>query len=692
MLFPIITFITAITIAAIAAWFSVAGLMAIFTASAISVAIMAVALEVGKLVSASWVYRNWKRAPFLLKSYLTVAVIILMLITSMGIFGFLSKAHLEQAADSEENTARIERIVQDMSRYESTNDRFEKKIVTLDAEGETDTSKVQEQIDQEETRMDNVMVRIQPSIDEQNVIITNERAKDDDKVAPYLNQLDNLDNELVKLEEQAKKYENDITNVGKDTTSYDYAVKPFQDQIEKIKSDIATFKEMSKSGEQADIKKAQAVVGIPWGYWRNAEVLKEWNTEQALNISNLGTKVAEVRKDFERQYKLERIRLSNMVTKLRGLDTQRVNERKMELLVKIEQARGIESSVISSAREEIKRLREKADREVAGSLIILDRLRNALLNVSQIDNSVVINELQVKINSNDAAIVGLLDQKFELEREIRKIATEIGPIKYLAEMVYDNTDNETIDEAVRWLIIVFIFVFDPLAVLLLIAANYSFQHRNDHNGRQEEISEKLFSKKKVVKPLDIEPEIRDNRPSEVIDTPVIPEEIAEVTVHVDVDIDEVADEVLHLDFEDGIELEIEDEIEFKIDEVEIITPTEVTSIPEQSWAKMTEVEIDEVEIDEVKITPPVLTSKIDKVIVVPKEEDIGTGRFNITANDDGVSVDVDEEVIGVILDDVELDEVKKQKIKKKVKKDKQRKINTKAIRRDGWLDDVDNKR
>ena len=692
MLFPIITFITAITIAAIAAWFSVAGLMAIFTASAISVAIMAVALEVGKLVSASWVYRNWKRAPFLLKSYLTVAVIILMLITSMGIFGFLSKAHLEQAADSEENTARIERIVQDMSRYESTNDRFEKKIVTLDAEGETDTSKVQEQIDQEETRMDNFMVRIQPSIDEQNVIITNERAKDDDKVAPYLNQLDNLDNELVKLEEQAKKYENDITNVGKDTTSYDYAVKPFQDQIEKIKSDIATFKEMSKSGEQADIKKAQAVVGIPWGYWRNAEVLKEWNTEQALNISNLGTKVAEVRKDFERQYKLERIRLSNMVTKLRGLDTQRVNERKMELLVKIEQARGIESSVISSAREEIKRLREKADREVAGSLIILDRLRNALLNVSQIDNSVVINELQVKINSNDAAIVGLLDQKFELEREIRKIATEIGPIKYLAEMVYDNTDNETIDEAVRWLIIVFIFVFDPLAVLLLIAANYSFQHRNDHNGRQEEISEKLFSKKKVAKPLDIQSEIRDNRPSEVIDTPVIPEEIAEVTVHVDVDIDEVADEVLHLDFEDGIELEIEDEIEFKIDEVEIITPTEVTSIPEQSWAKMTEVEIDEVEIDEVKITPPVLTSKIDKVIVVPKEEDIGTGRFNITANDDGVSVDVDEEVIGVILDDVELDEVKKQKIKKKVKKDKQRKINTKAIRRDGWLDDVDNKR
>ena len=495
MLFPIITFITAITIAAIAAWFSVAGLMAIFTASAIAVAIMAVALEVGKLVSASWVYRNWNRAPFLLKSYLTIAVVILMLITSMGIFGFLSKAHLEQAADSEENTARIERIVQDMDRYEVTTDRLEEKITKLDNEGETDTSKVQAQIDTEENRMDNVMVRIQPAIDEQNLIITTELAKDDDKVRPYLNQMDNLDNEIVKLEEQAKKYENDITNVGKDTTSYDYAVAPFQDQITKIKSDIATFKEMSKSGTQEDLKKAQQVVGIPWGYWRNSEVIKEWNEANNLKLSELGTKIADVRKDFERQYKQERIRLSNMVTKLRGTDTQSVNERKMELLVKIEEARGVESPVISSARNEIKRLREKADREVSGSLIILDRLRNELVNVSQIDNSAEIDVLQIKINNNNDAIDGLIDQKFELEREIRQIETEIGPIKYIAEMVYGDTEGDTIDQAVRWLIIVFIFVFDPLAVLLLLAANYSFTHRNS-GGRQEEIFDKVSFKKK----------------------------------------------------------------------------------------------------------------------------------------------------------------------------------------------------
>jgi hypothetical protein len=117
------------------------------------------------------------------------------------------------------------------------------------------------------------------------------------------------------------------------------------------------------------------------------------------------------------------------------------------------------------------------------------------LNVSQIDNTVEIDTLQIKIDNNNEAIDGLIDQKFELEREIRQIETEIGPIKYIAEMVYGNTERDTIDQAVRWLIIVFIFVFDPLAVLLLLAANYSFIHR-DLGGRQKEILDKVSFKKK----------------------------------------------------------------------------------------------------------------------------------------------------------------------------------------------------
>lgn len=116
MFFAIITLVTALIIAGIAGWFSIVGLMSIFSAQALSTAIMAGALEVGKLVSASWLYRNWHTASWFIKSYLIVAVLVLMLITSMGIFGFLSKAHLQHTGVASEVALQIERIDAKMSR------------------------------------------------------------------------------------------------------------------------------------------------------------------------------------------------------------------------------------------------------------------------------------------------------------------------------------------------------------------------------------------------------------------------------------------------------------------------------------------------------------------------------------------------------------------------------------------------
>ena len=101
--------LVSLSLAAIAAWFSIAGLIAIFSSAATSIAVMAGVLELGKLVTASWLYRNWKIAPFALKSYLTTAVIVLMLITSMGIFGFLSKAHLDQNLAAGDAAAELQR-------------------------------------------------------------------------------------------------------------------------------------------------------------------------------------------------------------------------------------------------------------------------------------------------------------------------------------------------------------------------------------------------------------------------------------------------------------------------------------------------------------------------------------------------------------------------------------------------------
>ena len=140
MLFGILTLITAIAIAGVAAWFSIAGLMAIFSAAAMPIAIMAGTLEVGKLLTASWLYRYWDETSILIRSYLTVAVVVLMLITSMGIFGYLSKAHLDQAGASGDAFAIVERIEGQVAREENKITILEDRIASLQTGGGIDVS------------------------------------------------------------------------------------------------------------------------------------------------------------------------------------------------------------------------------------------------------------------------------------------------------------------------------------------------------------------------------------------------------------------------------------------------------------------------------------------------------------------------------------------------------------------------
>ncbi len=96
MLLAWLLLLTGLIISAVAIYYSVVGLTAIFSAAAIPIIIMGSALEVGKLVCASWLKANWERAPRFMRYYMITAVMVLMLITSMGIFGFLSKAHNDQ--------------------------------------------------------------------------------------------------------------------------------------------------------------------------------------------------------------------------------------------------------------------------------------------------------------------------------------------------------------------------------------------------------------------------------------------------------------------------------------------------------------------------------------------------------------------------------------------------------------------
>jgi len=136
MILAYLLLLTGLTISAVAIYYSVVGLTSIFAAAAIPVIIMGTTLEVAKLVCATWIKANWERVPFLMKTYMCTAVVVLMIITSMGIFGFLSKAHLDQNLVSGDVIDKIaiydEKIKTEKENIESNRKALKQMDATID--------------------------------------------------------------------------------------------------------------------------------------------------------------------------------------------------------------------------------------------------------------------------------------------------------------------------------------------------------------------------------------------------------------------------------------------------------------------------------------------------------------------------------------------------------------------------------
>jgi hypothetical protein len=133
MFLTILTFLSAISISVIAAGYSIIGLATLFAGAVIPIIAMGSALEVGKLVAASWLYNNWNSdVPRLLKAYLFGAIIVLIFITSMGIFGFLSKAHLDQVKPTSGNNIKISVLNNQINQQQLIIDRSQKTLDQLD--------------------------------------------------------------------------------------------------------------------------------------------------------------------------------------------------------------------------------------------------------------------------------------------------------------------------------------------------------------------------------------------------------------------------------------------------------------------------------------------------------------------------------------------------------------------------------
>ena len=397
MFLAYLTLFTALTISGVAIFYSVSGLAAIFSAAVIPIIVMGGVLEISKLVTAVWLHRYWRIATWWLKAYLSIAVLVLMLITSIGIFGFLSKAHDTASGNATEAIATVQRIDGQIAREENRIEILEDRIAGLNSGDGFDVSS---SITQQQEIINGARGAVQADIDYNQTQITaiNER----------------LDRDLQALE-----------------TSLTADIKVQTDKLIPLDELVASYRDEEDSG-----------------------------------FINRTDNRGEAERVLQEQ-KPERDAIAAEITRLRDSARDREAELRREASVAVREAQGNindyraqTQSTVDAATAEINRLREQS-------------------NSSQDDDLAQIDEWNLIIDGIYTTIDELKGEKFESEQAVRLVESEVGPIRYIAEFFTgtEDADASLLETAVSWLIMVIIFVFDPLAVLLLIASQYTFEQR-----------------------------------------------------------------------------------------------------------------------------------------------------------------------------------------------------------------------
>ena len=403
MFLTILALLSALSVSSVAIWYSVVGLMAIFSGATTAIAVMGITLEVGKLVATVWLHQNWHTTRKILKVYLTTSVIVLMFITSMGIFGFLSKAHIEQTALTTDQYAQIETVDEQIARSVSKIGGWENEIERLNKG--------------QDVRVDTLIIREQDALKE-----LYERISKDKKQYTDQSNLD-IESQNDRLAQAQKRKDEDQTQAG----------KQFKDGLieqEKYNSEI----ERARRSE----------LGV---------------------ASRVQREIIAIKKELRAQHK----RIDSMYTP----QIQGINDR-------------------------IAKLREQAT-----------------LKTEDIDTRV--NELDGLITTELKKQDGIREEKRGLESGYRKLEAEVGPVKYIAALIYgQSVDQQLLEEAVRLVTIIIIFVFDPFAVFMLLAASEGFimwrREKDENASRQPEPP--------VPTPPDPTPEVRS---VPVVDVEPVPE-------------------------------------------------------------------------------------------------------------------------------------------------------------------------
>jgi len=388
MNFYILVLISALSISATGAYFSILGLATMFPGASIAVITMGSVLEIGKIVAAVWLHRNWRTANKLIKGYLTAAVVILILITSMGIFGFLSKAHIEHSYLTEKEMAAVEQIEEKVLR--------EKHFITR----------------------------------QESYIVEEEKRLTSSK-----------DINLIDIQREEKRIEQLNSQLNKDVQFEQDRIDQLAERRRELDTAAATLE--AESGGLFSNKK------------QKLQALKELQEEERASIQS-SIQAGESKINVHRQ----------------KADTETKESRTK--IAEFQQARG---GGHSEAKEEIEKY-------------------NTLIN----ETTDRINELEVS--------------KIIFDEKVRTLEAEVGPVKYIAKLFEDLGGSEIkFDKAVRLVIIVLIFVFDPLAILLILAAVQGLNTGKSVGAIPQEASDAGVNniKKKVIHLEEQLKEVADSR-------------------------------------------------------------------------------------------------------------------------------------------------------------------------------------
>ena len=362
-------------------------------------------------------------------------------------------------------------------------------------------------LDEELGRLNNLVAEFRSQLSGTTV------ASIEEQVQPYKDQIAQLDADLDRINTQANEYEARISEVDIDNSALD----ALQTQITAVEQTIIKVTNQLQSTERGQIQAGQAVIGVTSDglFGGNTQrALNKWVDAQQKRITQLQSQALELRTQAQATLDTERTRLTDLVKDLRGAQTVAIQDRKQSLLEAIDSVRAgaidnaktakadiqikidavlntdipenrqsrllaqdnitslrqADDPRIISARESITQLRQGADAQIAASNDLIQRLRERIRVDGGADVDAIIDEQQNKIREANNSIDILTEEKYSLEAENRKLEAEVGPVKYIAEMVYgDQADTNILEQAVRWVILLLVAVFDPLAIVLVLA-------------------------------------------------------------------------------------------------------------------------------------------------------------------------------------------------------------------------------